>query len=81
MIDIFIDLAIYKKHYVLIKKVNVFLGDHNKNFISRHCLSSYTSENMLMLHKQKCGENNITTLKNSTESHLHWKKHFHYNPL
>ena len=36
---------------------------------------------MLMKHKQKCGEDNITTIKTSNESHLHWKKHFHKNPL
>ena len=36
---------------------------------------------MLMLHKQKCGDDNITTIKTSNESHLHWKKHFHKNPL
>ena len=36
---------------------------------------------MLMLRKQKCGEDNITTLKISTESHLQWKKQFHKNPL
>ena len=40
------DLIIYKYQYALIKKFNVFLGDHNKNFICRRCLSSYTSENM-----------------------------------
>ena len=28
--DRVIDLAIYKNHYVLIKKLDVFLGDHNK---------------------------------------------------
>ena len=49
--DRVVDLLIYKNHYALIKKLNVFLGDHHKNFISRRCLSSYTSENMLMLHK------------------------------
>ena len=49
--DRVIDLAIYKNHYVLIKKLDVFLGDHNKKFICRQCLSSYTSENMLMKHK------------------------------
>ena len=76
-----IDLAIYKNHYVLIKKLDVFL-DHNKKYIGRQCLSSYTSENMLMIHQQKCGEDNITTIKISNESHLHWKKHqFHKNPL
>ena len=79
--DRVIDLAIYKSHYILIKKLNTFLGDHNKNFICRRCLSSYTSENMLMKHKQKCGDDNITTIKTSNESHLFWKKHFHKNPL
>ena len=51
--DRVIDLAIYKNHYVLIKKLDVFLGDHNKKFICRRCLNSYTSEYMLIKHKQK----------------------------
>ena len=76
-----IDLAIYKNHYVLIKKLDVFLGDHNKKFICRRCLNSYTSENMLIKHKPKCEYNDITTIKTSNESHLYWKKHFHKNPL
>ena len=75
------ELAIYKNHYVLIKKLDVFLGDQNKKFISRQGLISYTSENMLIKHKQKCGDDNITTIKTSNESHLSWKKHFHKNPL
>ena len=76
-----IDLAIYKNHYVLIKKLDVFLGDHNKKFIRRRCLSSYTNENMLIKHKPKCENNDITSNKTSNESHLFWKKHFHKNPL
>ena len=32
-------------------------------------------------HKQKRGDDKITTIKTSNESHLHWKKHFHKNPL
>ena len=79
--DRVVDLAIYKNHYVLIKKLDVFLGDHNKKYICRRCLSSYTSENMLIKHKQKCGEDNITTIKTSNESHLRWKNHFQKNPL
>ena len=79
--DRIIDLAIYKNHYVLIKKLDVFLGDHNKKYNCRRCMSSYTSENMLMKHKPKCGNNDITTIRTSNESHLHWKKHFHKNPL
>ncbi len=79
--DRIIDLAIYKNHYVLIKKLDVFLGDHNKKFICRRCLCSYTSENMLIKHKPKCENNDITSIKTSNESHLFSKKHFHKNPL
>ena len=79
--DRVIDLAIYKNHYVLIKKLDVFLGDHNKKYICRRCLSSYTSENMLMKHKEKCGDDNITVIKTSNKSHLYWEKYFHKNPL
>ena len=80
--DRVIDLAIYKNHYALIKKLDVFLGDHYKKYVLRRCLSSYTSENMLMKHKPKCEKNDITTIKTSTESHFNWKKkHFHKNPL
>ena len=79
--DKVIDLAIYKNHYVLIKKLDVFLGDHNKKFICRRCLSSYTSENMLIKHKEKCGDDNITVIKTSNKSHLYWEKYFHKNPL
>ena len=69
--DRVIDLANYKTHYILFKKIDVVLGDHNKQFICRRCLSSYTSESMLRKHKQKCGDDNITTLRTSSESHLH----------
>ena len=79
--DRVIDLAIYKNHYVLIKKLDVFLGDHNKKYICRQGLSSYTSKNMLLKHEQNCGDDNITTIKTSIESHLHWKKCFHKNQL
>ena len=47
-----IDLGNYKNHYFLVKELDVFLRDHNRKFICRQCLSSYTSENMLMKHKQ-----------------------------
>ena len=75
--DRVIDLIIYKNLHALTKKLKVFLGDHNKKFICRRCLNSYTSEKMLMLYKQKSGEDNITSLRTSPESHLRCKK----NPL
>ena len=79
--DRVIDLLIYKFHYALIKKIDVFLRDHNKKLICRRSFNSYTSENILMLHKPKCENNDITTIRTSPEYHLHWKKHFHKNPL
>ena len=75
------DLLIDKNHYALIQKLTVFLRDHNKKYICRRCLNSYTSEIMLMLHKPNCDINDLTTLRISNESHLHWKKHFHRNQL
>ena len=79
--DNVIDLLIYKNHYALIKKLHVFLGDHKKSFVCRRCLNSYTCENALINHKEKCGDDNICTIRTSNESHLYWKKHFHKNPL
>ena len=74
--DRVIGLAIYKNHFVLIIKLDVSLGDHNKNFICRQYLNSYTNENMLIKQKEKCGEYNRTTIKTSNESHNYWKKAF-----
>ena len=39
--DKVIDSIFYKNHYALIKKLNVFLGNHNKIYICRQCLNSY----------------------------------------
>ena len=49
--------------------------------ICRRCLNSYSSETMLMLNKPKCENNDITTIKTSSEALLHWKGHFHKKPL
>ena len=34
-----------------------------------------------MLQKPKCGNDNITTIRTSSESHIQWKEHFHGKPL
>ena len=34
-----------------------------------------------MIHKPKCENFDITTIRTSSESDLHWKDHFHKNPL
>ena len=74
--DNVIDLLIFKNHYALVKKLHVFLGDHNKSFVCRRCLNSFTCENALINHKEKCGDDNICTIRTSNESHLYWKKTF-----
>ena len=79
--DKVIDLLIYKNHYALIKKLHVFLGDHNKSFVYRRCLNSYTCENALKNPKEKCGDNNIYTIRTSNESHLYWKKNIFIRTL
>ena len=75
------DLLLYKNHHALIKNLNVFSGDHHKKFICRRCLNSYTNENALLNHKEKCGDDKICTSRTSSESHIQWNKHFYKNPL
>ena len=69
--DNVIDLLIYKNHYALIKKLHVFLRDHNKSFVCRRCLNSYTCENALTNHREKCGDDTICTIRTSNESHIY----------
>ena len=70
------DFLIYKNFFALTKSLHVFLGDHRKMFFCRRCLNSCTSENMLMIHKRKCENYDITNIRTSSESHLPWKDHF-----
>ena len=80
--DRVIDLIIHQNHYVLIKKLPMFLGNHNCIFVCRRCLNSYTSQNIMIKHKQQCGEQDITSLRLCNEPHLYWKKKcFQKNPL
>ena len=58
----------------------MFLSKHVCKDKCRRCLSSSTSQNVLTKHKQKF-EQEITAIETSNESHLHWKKQFHRNPL
>ena len=70
------DLLIYKNHYALNEKLHVFLGNHNKSFVCRRCLKSYTIENALLNHKEKRGDKYICTIRTSSEPHFYWKKTF-----
>ena len=76
-----IDLLIYKNHYALIRKLHVFLGKPDCKFVCRRCLSSYSNEDVLEKHKFKCGQQEITSIRTSNESHIYWKKYFHKLPI
>ena len=52
--DRVIDLLIYKNHYVFIKKLHLFLGNHNCNYVCTRCLTSYTGQKVIIKHKQRC---------------------------
>ena len=43
-----IDLLIFKNHFNLIKKLHIFLGNHNCNYVCRCCLNSDTGQNVLI---------------------------------
>ena len=72
--DKVIDLIIYKNYNARFKKLHVFLGNHKKSYVCRRCLKSYTCENALKNHKEKCGDDIIYTIRTSKEPYLHWKK-------
>ena len=68
-----------KKQYALIEHLHVFLGNHDKSFVCKRPLNSFTNENALINHKEKCGDDNICTIRTLNVCHLYWKKHFHKN--
>ena len=77
--DKVIDLLIYKNHYVLIKKINVFIRKRDCRYVCRKCLNSYTNNSMLVKLKNLCKENQ--QLKTSSISHIYWNKYFQKNKL
>ena len=49
--------------------------------MSRTCLKSYTTKNVLKNHKQQGNQQEKTSIRTLNDSHLYWKRHFHKNPL
>ena len=46
-----IDLILYENHYMLLKKLHVFIGKHDNSFICRNCLSRYSVQSELITQK------------------------------
>ena len=59
----------------------MFLGKDDCKFIGRRCLSFYSSQNVLMKHKQRCEQQEATAIKFLQESHFCQQKYFHNIPL
>ena len=57
------------------------MGKQGCRYIDKRCLKSYTNQDVLVNHVQKCCQQEITSIKLNEESHLYWKDHFHNNPL
>ena len=68
------DSLIYKNHYVFIKKILMFLGSHIFKFVRRKCLSSYTSQNVSLKLKQRCEQQELTSIRPSDDTHPYFKK-------
>ena len=76
-----VDLLIYKNQNALLKNFIVFLSKQDCTFTCKRCSNSYTSENMIIKHKQHCIQKQKTSNKTSPESHLLRKNQFNKNPL
>ena len=59
-----------------LKKLHINLRNHNCRYICRSCLSSYSSQNVSLKQKERCEQQKTTSIRNSNESHLYWKKTF-----
>ena len=55
------------------------LSKQDCRFLWKRCPNSYTSENMIIKHKDQCIQKRTTSFKTLFDSHLHWKNHFDKN--
>ena len=76
-----IDLLIYNNHYVLIKKLHIFIGNSKCKFICRRCLSCFEHEHVLKKHKDRCEQQDFTAIKLPLDKQLNWKQHYQKIPL
>ena len=75
-------MLICKHHYVLIKQLNVFPGNHNCKYVYRRLsLFLYIPKHGNQIERKLWKKQEITTIRTSDESHLYWKNQFHKNRL
>ena len=76
-----IDLILYKNHYILLKKLHVFIGKQDNIYVCRNCLNSYSVQSELITHKILCGNKKKSVYIPSKESHVKWNKYYQKMPI
>ena len=76
-----IDLILYKNHYILLKKLHVFIGKHDNQYVCRNCLSSYSVLSELTTHKKLCGGKMKSVYIPCKKTHIKWDKYYQKMPL
>ena len=82
LIDLLLLIDADKSHYVSIKDFNTFLlhktKNKNKKWFCKSCLQCFSSENVLIKHKEDClsisGQQSINLKKGSTEFKNYFKQ-------
>ena len=72
------DLILYKNHYILLKKLHVFIGKHDNQYVCRNCLSSYSVQSELSTYS---GNKNKSVYITTKESHIKWDKYYQKKPV
>ena len=76
-----IDLILYKNHYIILKKLHVFIGKHDNIYVCRNCLNIYSVQSKLMTHNILCGKKNKSVYIPSKKSHVKWNKYYQKMPI
>ena len=76
-----VDLILYKNHYILLKKLHVFIGKHDSSYICRSCLCSYTVQSELTTHKRLCGIKTKLVYIPAKESYVMWNEYYQKMPI
>ena len=74
-------MILYKNHYILLKKLHVFIGKHDNSYVCRNCPSSYTVQSELNTHKKLCGNKNKSVYIPSKETYVKWNKYYQKMPI
>ena len=77
-----IDLLLYKNHYILIKKLHLYINNsHDYKIVCRKCLSSFNNNERLKEHQILCNDKKAIKYKPYHEKYLSWNKYHEKMPI